>query len=435
MQQWSIKQFFKKGIVFVLQLEAKLVLRKYKPKIIAVVGSVGKTSTKDVLYSVLSTSFFVRKSEKSFNSEIGIPLTILGCQNAWLNPFMWLKNLLKGLTLIILKNNYPTWLILEVGADRPGDIKAIAEWLKPDIVVITRFPSVPVHVEYFSSPEELVKEKESIISSLTKNGVLVLNGDDVAVRSLAQKYKNVTSKLFGCGKGNYVTASHYRILYKQKAPTGFQFRIHYDGTSIPISVEGVLGKHHIYPLLAGFTIGIMQEINVVTIEKALSCHQAPPGRMRILSGIKGTTIIDDSYNSSPVATEEALATLGEIKTEGKKVAVLGDMLELGQYSVEEHKKIGKKAVDVCELLLTVGPRARHIAQEAISNGMNKNNVFQYDDARNAGKELETKLTEGDVILIKGSQGVRTEHTVEEIMRYPMQKGELLVRQDKAWQRR
>ena len=111
------------------------VLKKYKPKIVAVTGSVGKTGTKDAIYAVLESKFFVRSSEKSFNSELGVPLSILGCQSGWDSPFAWIRVFLEGLALILFKNHYPAWLVLEVGLDRPGDIAHIAQWLTPDIVI------------------------------------------------------------------------------------------------------------------------------------------------------------------------------------------------------------------------------------------------------------------------------------------------------------
>ena len=150
-----MRSFFKKLVATLLRAEARLVLRKYNPKVIAVTGSVGKTSAKDAIYAVIADQFHARKSEKSFNSEIGLPLTILGIPNAWNNPFKWLQNLLDGLALYLFRTSYPEWLVLEVGADRPGDIKKVASWLKVDIAVITRLPEMPVHVELFSSPAEV----------------------------------------------------------------------------------------------------------------------------------------------------------------------------------------------------------------------------------------------------------------------------------------
>ena len=143
-----MKSILKKIISTIIKYEAVLIIKKYKPKIIAVTGSVGKTSTKDAIFAVMSSSFFVRKSEKSFNSDIGIPLTILGCPNAWFDPIKWARNIFRGLELIVFKHSYPEWLILEVGADRPGDIKEVSKWLKPNIVVLTAFAKVPVHIEF-----------------------------------------------------------------------------------------------------------------------------------------------------------------------------------------------------------------------------------------------------------------------------------------------
>src|SRR5690554_4531015 len=133
-----MKSFFKNIISRILIWESKMVLKKYKPAIIAVTKTIGKTSTKDSIFTVLSSSEYVRKSEKSFNSEIGVPLTILGCPNGWSDPFVWLRNILEGFELILLNSNYPKCLVLEVGADHPGDIQRIASWLKTDVVVITK---------------------------------------------------------------------------------------------------------------------------------------------------------------------------------------------------------------------------------------------------------------------------------------------------------
>ena len=144
-----MRTVFKNLVVAVITLEARAVLRKYKPKIVAITGSVGKTSTKDAIYAALARGGRVRKSEKSFNSEIGLPLTILGVPNAWHNPLRWLQNIVDGLFLLVLTVEYPEWLVLEVGADRPGDIRSLAAWLPVDIAVITRLPEIPVHVEFF----------------------------------------------------------------------------------------------------------------------------------------------------------------------------------------------------------------------------------------------------------------------------------------------
>jgi|SRR3989344_1963333 len=426
-----MKQFLKKIIIVLIQWEAILVLKKYKPQIIAVTGSVGKTSTKDAIFTVLSSKFFVRKSEKSFNSDVGVPLTILGCKNAWNNPFLWAKNLLEGFALLILKNHYPKWLVLEVGADRPGDIRKLARWLKPDVVVITALPDVPVHVEFFDSPEDVAAEKEELVKTLKENGVLVLNNDDEKVRAIAARYRRLPIT-FGFLRSSLFSASHERIVIKKGIPQGMSFRVDSGGSSVPVTIMGALGKQHVYPALAACAVGSSQGLDMATMAGALSAHETPQGRMKILTGIKKTTVIDDTYNSSPAAVHEALAVMAELHTEGRKIAVLGDMLELGQYSVEEHKKVGQHVAETISILFVVGIRARDITRSALEHGMDENKIFQYEDSARAGKELELMLEEGDIILVKGSQSMRMEKAVLEIMAEPEQAGELLVRQNPEW---
>jgi len=426
-----LKQLLKKIIIFILQMEARLVLKKYKPKIIAVTGNVGKTSSKDSIYEVLNESFSVRKSKKSYNSELGVPLTILDCDTGWSNVFVWLRNILEGLALIFLKNHYPKWLVLEVGADRPGDIKKITRWLKPDIVVITRFGAVPVHVEYFSSPEELIEEKSHLVSALKKSGLLILNNDDDKALSLRKKFGGMIMT-YGFEKGSAVIASHYKIMYENKKLTGITFKVDYDGSSVPVRLFGVLGRQHTYAALSALSVGVYLKLNMVRMAQTLEEQNTPPGRMKILRGIKNSYIIDDSYNASPVATKAAFDVLKEVETEGKKIAILGDMLELGKYTVVEHKKIGEVAGGVCDLLLVVGLRAKGMVQGALFAGMSEKNIIEFDNAQKAGKYLERLLKEGDIVLVKGSQGVRMERAVGEIMAYPERRAELLVRQEPEW---
>jgi UDP-N-acetylmuramoyl-tripeptide--D-alanyl-D-alanine ligase len=157
--------------------------------------------------------------------------------------------------------------------------------------------------------------------------------------------------------------------------------------------------------------------------------------MHLLPGIKGTTIIDDTYNSSPVAAMAAVRALQNIETSGKRIAVLGDMLELGKFSMDEHKKLGAFAGSFADIILAVGPRAKYIVEGAIEGDMNEKNIIEFDNAQPAGKYLESVLNPGDIVLIKGSQGMRMERAVEEIMAHPENAAELLVRQDEEWKKR
>jgi UDP-N-acetylmuramoyl-tripeptide--D-alanyl-D-alanine ligase len=429
-----LKQVFKKVIVAILTWQAKAVLRKYNPKIIGVTGSVGKTSTKDAIYTVLKDSFFVRKSEKSFNSEIGVPLTILGCPNGWGNPIQWLENLLEGFVLVFLPNRYPEWLVLEIGADRPGDIQSITSWVRPDIAVVTRLSKVPVHVEYFRAVAEVLQEKSFLVRNLKRGGTAVLNADDEDVMAF-QSFLENKAVSYGISHTADIKSSHFRINYQSKKPSGISFKVFHNDSEGEVHIHEGLGVQQMYPTLAALAVGSSMGLSMEVMIKSLESYTPSRGRMRILPGLKGSTLIDDTYNSSPVALHEALSTLEKIKAAGTKIAVLGDMLELGVHSTEEHKKAGQQAAGACNVLVTVGVRARFIAEGALNAGFPENNIFQFEGSREAGKYVESILGEGDVVLIKGSQGVRMERAVEEVMAEPQKKEEFLVRQDKEWMNR
>ena len=154
-----LKNFFKKIIIAILRFEAKLILARFKPKIIAVSGTVGKTSAKEAVALVLGSEFDIRKSEKSYNSEIGVPLAIIGSKTGWGSFKQWLLIIFKGIKVFLLSTNYPKILILEMGVDRPKDMEKMVSWIKPYAAVITAMGTVPVHVQYFNGPEELINEK------------------------------------------------------------------------------------------------------------------------------------------------------------------------------------------------------------------------------------------------------------------------------------
>lgn len=433
-----MKSFFKEIITYILILEAKLVLKKYKPKIIAITGSVGKTSTKDAIYSVLKHQKNTRKSEKSFNSEIGIPLTILGLKNAWLNPIKWLQNIIDGLSIILFKTNYPEVLILEVGADRPGDIEKVSKWLKPDVAVFTAMGETPVHVEYFKNADEVFKEKSFLVKALKPNGTLIYTEDDP--RSPDMRALTKTERFsFGFVGGADFKASHSEIFYDGKAdPSGMRFRIDNSGNSVPVTINGVIGKQHIYPVLAAAAVAHVFNMNLINLSQYMEDHVAAPGRMNLIPGIKDSIIIDDTYNASPIAVLEALETLGQIKDkngEQKKIAVLGDMMELGSHSSQEHYDVGLKAAKVTDVLVTVGVRARKIAEGALAGGFSEKKIYQFENSQIAGKFLEGIVDPHDVVLIKGSQSPRMERAVHEIMAEPEKATDLLVRQGAEWSKR
>ncbi len=399
---------FKKILANTLREESQLVLWKYRPKIIAITGSVGKTSTKDASYAIISKISHVRKSEKSFNSEIGLPLTILGCPNGWNNPLLWLKNIAKGFWLFLYSHKYPKWLVLEVGVGKAGDMRKTASWLKTDVVIMTAIGETPVHVEFFDSAKHLAEEKSELILTLKKDGLLILNSDDDVVLGMKNKSKHKIIT-YGFKAGADVVGSADSIFYNDAGvPAGLIFRVDAGGDSL----------------------------NMLAAVESLKNYEFAPGRMCLLKGINETLIIDDTYNSSPFACESALQTLGEVKNIGRKIAVLGDMLELGKHTIEAHKNIGKIAKENLSenagILLVVGPRAKAIKEGALEAGMNKENIFEFSNSFEVGEYLKTFIKKDDLILIKGSQGMRMERAVGEILLDQKNKNKLLVRQDVEW---
>ena len=269
--------FIKKIIVFILTLESKVILAKYRPFIVAITGSVGKTTTKDAIFYVLkdfvpagSTGGYIRKTEKNFNNEFGLPLTIIGAPTALRSIAGWVRNIGTGLRLIFDRADYPECLILEVGADHPGDIKRVSKWLHPDIAVITRVSDTPVHVEFFKSPWQVFEEKSFLAAGIKKGGTVVLFADDAKMTSLGDEfrsgrfgYKEAKVITFGTTEGATVRGSQEAILYghsndpdaDHQWPTGFTFRLDVDGDNMPVTAKNILGKSYMYALLAAAAVG------------------------------------------------------------------------------------------------------------------------------------------------------------------------------------
>ena len=424
------KKLAKKIIVFALELESRFILKKYKPEIIAITGSVGKTSAKEAVFSVLSRKFSVRKSEKSYNTELGVPLTLIGSPNAWYSPAGWLKLMAKGVRLILKKEEYPSKIILEIGADRPGDIARFSRYLKPKIGVVTAVGEIPVHVEFFAGPEEIAKEKAKLIEILPATSRAILNGDDFTV--LEMKEKSLAQVLtFGFGDDLDLRASEYKLLYNESFPKGITFKLDYLGSSVPMRIFNAFGKQNVYAALAAAAVGSSYGINLVEIAEALSVYVPPPGRLRLIEGEKETWILDDTYNSSPQAVHAAIDVLKDLPAK-RKIAVLGDMLELGKFTVQAHQKVGQSLKGVADIVIACGMRAKFIAEELKNRRFPAKSLIIVSDSFEAGKELEKIIQPGDLILVKGSQSMRMERAVEEIMRHPEKKSELLVRQEPEW---
>lgn len=427
-----IKKTLKPLITFALARAARAVVRRYRPKIVMVTGSVGKTSTKDAVAAALSGHFFLAASEKSFNSEFGVPFTILGVGNPWKNPFAWAKVAKAALGLLVLPNHYPKLLVLEVGADNPGDMARVLSIATPDLVVVTGLTRIPVHVEAYESPEAVRQEEFSPALALSPGAPLIVPADDpfavdLALGTVARVFtygteENAAVRVSECGF--YKEGEAARV-------TGMRACVRFGSTEKEVVIRGSVGKTQVYPLAAAvataLSLGMSLAEAVAGIEKG---YVPPPGRGRLLEGEKDTLIIDDSYNASPAAVEAALRNLAEFpRTIGRRIAVLGDMLELGRYSVSEHERIGVLARDVADIVFAVGIRAR-----AFGRADGRAEVRLFDTSRSAAEALREFIEPGDVILVKGSQSIRTERIVEALLKDKSDRARL-VRQERAWKRR
>ncbi len=425
----------------ILKYFAIKALKKYKPRIVGVTGSVGKTSTKEAIYAVLASKFRVRKNEKNYNNEIGLPLAVLGLESGGGSFVQWFLVFLQAVSVILFgsKKIYPEILVLEMGADRQGDIKYLVDFLRPEVGVVT---TVGIsHLEFFKSQKQIAREKSTLVRLLNKEGLAVLNFDDERVREMAGEVK-VKKIFYGFAGQADVRASDIFFGYEKTKDyhggdvnriKGISFKLSYEGATVPVRLMRSAGWPQIYSVLAAAAVGIHFGMNLVEVAEALKNFQAPAGRLNIVEGIKNTTIIEDSYNAAPQSTLAALEVLEKIQAR-RKIAALGNMLELGELAEAGHRDVGRRAAEVANLLFAIGDKARFIADEAEKAGLDKNNIFCYDSSDEAKIPIQKVLSEGDVILIKGSQGARMELISEEIMRHPEEAGKLLPRQTAEWKR-
>ncbi|PIS05470.1 MAG: hypothetical protein COT81_01060 [Candidatus Buchananbacteria bacterium CG10_big_fil_rev_8_21_14_0_10_42_9] len=413
-----------------LRLIAWLVVRKHSPLVIAITGSVGKTGTKDAVIKIVSDNGYrVRGTSGNYNNEIGVPLTIIGSTSGGSSWLSWFLIILKGVRMVLIPAAYPDVLVLEMAADRPGDIGYLAKIAPPDIAIVTAISSV--HLEFFKSVESVATEKGSLLQYLKSNGTAILNADDKRVLDLKSRYhkKFLT---YGIISKSDVQANNIALVYDKDPHLKAIVLAHAQQCSLIL--PNFIARHHLYGILAAISAGIALKIPLSNIVLSLKDLTPPKGRMTILPGVKHTTIIDDSYNSSPQAAVEALNTLKQLAARRKTIAVLGDMLELGSYTQKAHFELGHTLAKLkITDLITVGEKATDIAQGAIKAGMSKSKIFSFDNAPAAGRFLQDRMRQGDFILIKGSQGVRTEKIVKEVMANPEKAKDLLVRQGPEWQ--
>lgn len=427
----------KKIIMKSLALLAKMIVKKYQPKIVGITGSVGKTSTKEMVTLVLSNKFKVRSSIKNYNNEFGLSLTIIGLESPGKNIFGWLRVFFLAKKLILFKDkNYPEILVLEMGIDREGDMDYLLSIISPDVSVLTNISHS--HIEYLGSLEKIKKEKVKLLHGVKKDGIAIFNSDNKYLKDLKNDLKT-RSYSYGLNEGADFLAKDINFNFPQNFNTesefGINFKLEQKGSVLPIFLPQAISLPQVYSALVSLSVALALGMNSIEVNNSFQKLKGLSGRMNVLSGIKNSIIIDDTYNASPESAISALDSLSRIniKEGARKIIVLGDMLELGHYSEEGHRLVGEKAVSSgINLIFSVGERARDIGRGAIEAGFSEDAVFHFSKNEEVLPLLKDRISEGDLILVKGSQGARMEKVVKEIMADPNLAEQLLVRQGSAW---
>jgi len=394
-----------------LKILAKFVLLRYKPKIILVAGTIGKTCAKEAIFCVLSKHFRIKRNKEKFDKRNDLILNILGLEDFKRNPFLALGSFLK---ILFFDKNYPEILIFEARIKKPGDSKYF-ENLKPLVVVVTIFGEIPAQVEFFAGPKSMALQKFKILESVPHFGYAILNYDDETVREMKEEIR-AHSLTFGFQEGADLRATD--IIQQFPADSlenaGINFKLHFRGNIVPIWLHHVYGRPQVYAALAAAAVGLVFKLNLIEISEALKGYESPLSRMTLEKGIKQAWILDDSCESSPASMISGLKTLKDLKNEGRKIAVLGDMLGIGKYTEQAHRTIGEFCSDFLDSLFCIGPRAKFIADEIIKRGFQKEKVFSFDTAEEAKKIVQREIKSGDFILIKGSDRDEMGKVIEEI---------------------
>lgn len=422
-----MKKFLKKIVLFILKKLALRRLRKFKGKVVAITGSIGKTSTKEAIYSVLNSRFKVKATKKSMNSEFGLLLTILDVESGYSSACKWSWLLLRAFYNSLLKDHSEI-LLLELGVDKPGDMDFLTSVVKPDISIMTNI--FPVHMEtgQFDDLQAIFDEKRKIVDNMNDDGVAVLNIDNPFLAMFAQKRGKKNTVTYGKEKEAMFRATSLNL-----SEEGVSFILHLGENEKHEVSSKVLGEFQLYVLLPAIICGKLFGMTIEESVEALQRYELPPGRMSVIPAINDAVILDSSYNSSPEPLKEALKVLFEIGAKKRKVAVLGNMNELGANAKDLHEKIGEIIPQYADVLITVGDEAKDFALKAKENGMKESEVHSFDSALEAAEFFKDKVRKNDLVLVKGSQNkVRLEKFIKEIMAHPEDSEKLLVRQEKVW---
>ena len=359
-----------------LQAIARAWRARFNVRLIGVTGSVGKTSTKELIAAVLSRRFRTLKSEGNQNNEIGLPLTLL--------------NLRAG----------HERAVVEMGMYAPGEIALLCDLARPAVGVVTMIG--PVHLERLGSMEAIVAAKQELVAALPDDGVAVLNRDDPRVMGMAP-HTRARIFTYGLDSAADVWADHIESM----GLDGVRFTLHHRDEELNVRVP-LLGRHSVHTALRAAAVGLIEGLSWEEIVAGLGALSSQL-RLVVNPGPRDSLLIDDTYNSSPDSALAALNLLADLG--GRRIAVLGDMLELGDAEFEAHQIVGRRVADVADALITVGGRAQTIGREAVGAGLAANRVQMVADAPAAVPLLEELIRPGDVILVKGSLGMRMERIV------------------------
>lgn len=418
-----------------LRMMARAVVWRHRPTVVAVTGSVGKTTTRDMIAHVLGATMDVRVPQKNFNNEIGVPLTMIGARGAirsvrdvWAVMLTWVRTL--------CARTYPRVVIVECGVDRPGDMRYLMSIVQPDIAVVTVIASA--HRAFFSSTEAIAREKYTMVRFVKKNGLALLCADDRYVRVAPQPDASVTVRLYGEDAAAYYRATDSGLCADGAMCTvgGVSFKLNYDGKVIPVRLHHVCAVHAIPSAVAALGVADWLHCNVVEAASRIADFVGTPGRMRLLDGAGGVRIIDDTYNASPSSMRAAIATLAALPTTGRRIAVLGDMLELGDVCASAHRAVAdvlhQHAIDGA---IVVGAHMRRAVRVLHAHGWEERRVIHVDTPHAAADAAMALVQAGDTVLVKGSQGMRMEKVVERLMPSGADIATLLCRQDAEWRTR
>jgi UDP-N-acetylmuramoyl-tripeptide--D-alanyl-D-alanine ligase len=366
-----------------LQKVASFWRRKLNLRVIGITGSVGKTTTKELTAEVLSQRYVTFKSTANYNNEIGLPLNALSITESHERA------------------------VLEMGFYVSGEIALLADIALPVIGVITNIGTV--HAERAGSQQAIYSGKAELVRALPKDGVAILNLDDPLVKRMAQETQ---ARVFWYGLDSQ--ADLWADEVEGMGLDGVRFRLHYSGETLHVRIP-LIGRHSVHTALRAAAVGLVEGLSWGEILAGLRIGN-PQLRLVAVQGKNGSLLLDDTYNASPESTVAALNLLEEL--DGRKVAVLGDMLELGPYEEQGHRLVGNLAAKVADALITVGPRARIIAETAEAAGLDAKAITQFEDSQQALGFLKDSLAKGDVVLVKGSRAVHMDKIVPELEARP-----------------